>query len=157
MNGNGREPRRVPTVRVVCGTGISISEDGTEAALEFELPDGDKFMLALPVERIASLGSMAAALATEARKRGIAPGNVAPRYPQSFSVGHTDRIRGAVALIFEPEMPNEEVFVLRDQSALQLIEAVEKDIKGRMPAAQFEALKRSAGRSGRILLPGLGG
>lgn len=138
----------VRSIHVTAGTGTSISTDGTTAMLEFTMPDGGRVGLTLPIAGLAGLRTMCNDLVAAARKRDVGAGNVAPRFPNSFSVGHSDQIRGAVMMMFDQDTPQELVVAMRDQPAADFADAIRTDIAGRSGGA----LRRPA--NGRIIIPG---
>ena len=136
---------------VVRGVATTISTDNKVAMLVFERADGERFSLAMSPEGIIALRDMARALSYEAKRRGIGPGDVT--FPQVFTVGHFDHLRGTVAVMLNPDTPNEAGFVLKDESGVEMAIALRNDIQGRGGQG---ATAVHMPPKGRIILPGRG-
>lgn len=154
---NDATTQTIRTVHAAIGVATSISTDGTTAMLSFKDQDGEAFGLTLPVAGLAMLRQMCTELIDSARKRDVGAGNVAPKFPKSFSVGNSPMMRGKVALMFDPETPDEAVYALTDQAALQMATAIRMDLQSRLTAADIERMALAATPRKGLLLPGLGG
>jgi hypothetical protein len=154
-DGNGVDVEGVQQIYVRQGIATSVATDGSLAMLAFQTTDGGIVHVILPVEGIAQLRAMANDLAVTARQRQVGTGNIAPRCPKVFTVGHSDQMRGMVAIIWEPETPEEAVYMITDAMGLNLATAVRDNVLGRMTPA--ERARATAGLSvpapSRIIMP----
>lgn len=137
-------------IHVMDGVATSISTDGTTAMLVFMAADGGEVSFSLPTASLGALRTMCIDLVRQARNFEVGPGHVAPRYPAAYSIGHSSQMRGTVALMFDPETPDEAVYILKDDAALNFAEAIRQDVISRAPPADRRSLMASASR---IILP----
>lgn len=145
MTDDQAAPVQVRTIHVLNGTGISISTDGTTAMLQFDTPDGDPVAITFAIAGAVNLRSMVNEVVDMARRRDIRAGNVAPKYPDTTSVGHSDQIRGHVAVMFDPDTAIAAVYMVKDAVALEVAKAITDDVLSR--ATPQERARHQAGLS----------
>lgn len=150
-------PEPVRTVHVINGIATSVSTDGAVAMLKFMMPDGEPFALTFPVSAAVAVRTMVNDVVTQARSQDVGAGNVAPRYPNVVSVGHTDQIRGHVAVMFDPDMATAAIYMVRDSAALDVAKTMIEDVLSR--ATHQERARHARGLSlrdgaSRLILPG---
>lgn len=103
-----------------------------EAVLIFTIEDKSKFAVTLPVVGMKALRSLIGDVCDAAEREGLANGMVVQKFPHEVTVGHTALQRNCVAIIFNPNMRDEQVFVLPDKIGLEIADALQKDIFSRM-------------------------
>jgi hypothetical protein len=126
-----KSPDMVPAAHVVAGLAQSISEDG-RAMLLFQLEDGGRFAVTMPVEGLKPIRSMITDLIVAAEKRGVHSGMVHFLQPRQYQVGHSDHLRGAVVITFDPNAEGEIAVLLRNEDGLKLGTAITRDVLPRM-------------------------
>jgi hypothetical protein len=144
-------------VHVTNGVATSISTDGTTALLVFTAATGGEFRLSLPTEALSALRTMCGDLARQARLREVGAGYVAPRHPAAYSIGHSDQMRGMVAILLDPDTPDEAVYVFKDDVALNFAAAIRQDVLARTPPTERGKLMNGIAMPphvGRLILPG---
>lgn len=125
-------PDQVIAARAVSMLARSISTDGAAAQIVFGLAGmPDKLVLEFPVIALASMQSLIGAMKREAERRNLKTGMVFRNEPKSYSVGHSDEQRGFTALMFNEKTVEEQIFMLRDEDAVKLAEALLKDVRSR--------------------------
>lgn len=156
-NGADKPEEAVRSVHVVNGFGTTILPDNTAAALKFFDQSGEPFVLSFPMPGgLTVLQAMVFDLMTEARNRAAGLGNIMPRKPQQFGVGHDDAWRNCVMLSFDQGLPTEVVYALPDQAGLEVADALRNDIMGRKTPAERAKIMSSVAipGGGKLIIPG---
>lgn len=155
---NGEQARGVPTVTIAEVIGRSISEDGTTAMITARTSTGETIGIAMPATNVRTFRAVASALVESVDRRGLSHGHVLLKRPQFFEVGHSDEMRGMVALQFDPRTADEQAFLLSNQNGLELAKAVRADILPRLSEAERASMIASESKlavpTRRILRPG---
>lgn len=126
------KPASVALCRIREMLSRSISTDGEHAQIAFALNGSDdKLVIEFNVHSLGQLQSIVAELRRQAKRRDLSGGQVMRQMPKSFSVGHSDDMRGHVAIMFDENTLDEQIFMLRDQDAAKLANAIAKDVRER--------------------------
>jgi hypothetical protein len=151
------DERTVRAVHIDTCLSRALSTDGKSSMVVFKIDDGTDFAFTCPVDKLPQVRTMINDLICEAVQRNIGPTNIhfrraMPNKPLNFSVGHSDELRGAVALIFEPNTEDQIAYLIADQEALMFAEAIEKDVFTRMSMADRRAMMQK--KAPMIIQPG---
>lgn len=133
-------------------SGYALSDDGSTVLLRFDTADG-QFTLTLPVEQVAHVAGVLYALRRRIEAAGAQAGMVPMNVPGSVNVGHSDQMRGKVAICFDPGTENEQLFALSDAAALMVAEMLRKDVQGRMDPADAAARRLAGSASPTLIVP----
>lgn len=140
----------IPAANVVECIARSISKDGTKAMMVFKIEDGTQFALTLPVGALAIFRSMVNDVCDDADKAKLGTGMVQMKRPHTIEIGSSDQIRGHIAITFNRDMPEETIFLMTDAMGLDVSDAMQKNIFGRMTP---EDRRARMARSGQMLMP----
>jgi len=142
----------VPCLQLVKGVSQSLSTDGSSAMLMFQSENGP-VAITVPVDQLRAFRAMFNDVIDKATAVHAEPGNISFKRPKGFSVGHSDQMRGFVAVTFDPNSAEESLFILADHDGLKLAEAIRNDVLGRMTAAQ-RAKVQIAMFQKKLIIPG---
>lgn len=137
----------------------NITAEG-RAILVFEIEGGDKFALTVQVNALKAFRSMVGDVITAAEKREHHSGMAAIHQPREVNVGHSSTLRGVALIQFNPGADDEAVFGLPDAIALNIADALEKNVISRM--TDQDRRRHMMGKSRvlqapkpKIILPGM--
>jgi hypothetical protein len=140
----------IPAANVKECVARSISKDGATAMMVFKIEDGTQFALTVPVASLGKFRSMVNDVCDDAQKSQLGTGMVQMKRPHSIEIGSSDQIRGHIAITFDRDMPEETIFLMQDAMGLDVSDAMQKNIFGRMTP---EDRRARMARSGQILAP----
>jgi hypothetical protein len=129
----------IPAAHIVEGVARSISKDGTTAMMVFKIADGSQFAVTVPLPGLSALRTMVNDLCDAADKSKLGRGMVTMKRPHTFTIGHSDQMRGHVLMQIDPQMAEEIIFIWPDEAGLQMADLLQKDIFGRMSPADRAA------------------
>lgn len=138
----------------------AISDDNTQALVVYRLKDQEHPLgLTVDVAAVGALLTTAQKLRNEAQRRKVGAGNVVFQAPRTYAVGNSPERRGRTFVQFDEQSPDEIILDLADADALNLAQAIERDVLSRM--TQADRVKYLAGKRAivppkahRIILPG---
>lgn len=152
------EGEMVRAAHILEGVSQSVSTDGKAAMMVFKIADGSKFAVTIETGGLKALRGMVNDLIAQAERRELTPGMVTFRRPREVSVGHSDHVRGAAVLCFDPGTDEELAVMIPDQVGMAVAEGWTKDILSRMTEADRRKMMTRqhimpAGKP-RLILPG---
>ena len=152
----------IPCLQISKGVKQSLSTDGSSAMLLFETevtldrPNASVSAITIPASQLQPIRAMLTDLIDKLASQGNGPGEMSYKLPKAFSVGHSDegRLRGHVALTFDPGLPDQATFLMRDVDALKFAEAIRNDIFSRMSAKERAKMATAIVQPKKLILPG---
>ena len=152
------ESEMVRAAHILEGLSQSISTDGKAAMMVFKIADGSKFAVTCETGGLKALRAMVSDLIAQAERRALSPGMVTFRSPREVQIGHSDHIRGAAVLCFDPGKDEELAVLIPDQVGMAVAEGWTKDILSRMSEADRRKMMTRAhilpAGKPRLILPG---
>lgn len=149
--GQDGEPVPVRHVHLAACVAQSLSEDGSEGGFRFVDREGDSVLVTVDAKGLMSLRTAAASVHNEFVHRN---NSYSFDRPRSFGVVDSPNERGRTVLAFNPHQSNEAVFVLDDESALELARQLEERALSHMTPEQRAArLKKPLLNSAGIIIP----
>lgn len=151
-----QQAEQIPAAHITEFLSHSVSTDGSTAMLVFRIADGSKFAITVPTVALGRMLTLVQKTRDAAQRQNL---GVGMQRPQTFAVGHSDQMRGMVAITFDEKTADEATFILADQSGLDLAGAIERNVFMRMPMEdrRRHLTRRSPiipPRGGKLILPG---
>ncbi len=153
------ESEMVRAAHILEGISQSVSTDGEAAMMVFKIADGSRFAVTIATGGLKALRAMVNDLIGQVERRGLSPGMVSFKRPREVSIGHSDHIRGAAVLCFDPNTDEELAVLVPDQVGMAVADGWTKDILSRMTEADRRKMMTRqsilpAGRPRLIVPPG---
>lgn len=147
----------IPAAQVVRFVGWRIAKDNSTVMMRFELVDGSHFGMVMPVGVIGMFLSFVQRVRSAVTRKNIGA-MVALTKPDNFAIGDDPRIRGNVLITMGADTEDEASFIFADGDGLNMANAIERNILGRMPLPDRERYAKTAkpiipAHTGRIILP----
>jgi hypothetical protein len=120
-----------PIPCVPIARGVRYQVVGNDTVFFLQSTHGDELALRIPSAGLHGLRAMVHDAINDAEQAAQPPAMIAFKYPQSFSVGHSDQVRNHVALCFDQGAPGAVTFMLADETATNLIRQIAADMGGR--------------------------
>ncbi len=152
-------PQQMPTAHLTKITHSAFSEDGSQAAIQFENDDGEPFLLTMSVDRLHALSTICRDMINRQERRELPVSDVALKYPATFSIGYALDKRGVVLVTFDEATVNEAIYVLPNPVGLDMARELERNIKSRMTEGERAEYNRRnhpllQPLQGKIIIPG---